>query len=483
MQEAQGPAWPHHIGILNDYVRIPYANGSSFASQRLYREFVRRGHQVTVVGPHDPLATARELPRRHLMVPAIPLRNHPGVQLPLPSRAALRAGVQADFDVLLGQTGSAFTEYGVFLRLAKRVPFLCVNTIHLPSVYNVVLPDWLNRSARVRRFLEQWAVPKLEKQAAATYNRSDGLIVLSEGLKHYWQDRGVHVPISVIPRSIDVQMFEAPGDSDPFDPTAKRGGRLLVLCRHTREKAIARLLCIFAQQIAPYAPDATLTLVGDGPDHDAFRALAHELGVAHRTFFPGECAASMAPVWYRHADLFVYTSLSETYGQVISEAAWCGLPAVAFADGMGVSHQIEDDETGMLIEPQPETQANLAFAAATLSLLMNPVRRRAVSEAARRRAQSLCTPQRAIAKHYEAFELAREHCRSQAPSSTFMARNRALGRWSVTHMLAYLAGLMRPPAVVNRHKRLAPLWDETEQALRDLGLPLQAAPLHEPYVA
>ena len=31
-------AWPRRVAIMNDYVRIPYANGSSFASQFLYRE-------------------------------------------------------------------------------------------------------------------------------------------------------------------------------------------------------------------------------------------------------------------------------------------------------------------------------------------------------------------------------------------------------------------------------------------------------------
>jgi hypothetical protein len=46
--------FPQRIGILNDYVRIPYANGSSFASQLLYREFSERGHDVTVIGPSDP---------------------------------------------------------------------------------------------------------------------------------------------------------------------------------------------------------------------------------------------------------------------------------------------------------------------------------------------------------------------------------------------------------------------------------------------
>ena len=55
---------PRHIGIINDYVKIPYANGSSFASQFLYREFTRRGHDVTVFGPRDPKAVGEELPRR-----------------------------------------------------------------------------------------------------------------------------------------------------------------------------------------------------------------------------------------------------------------------------------------------------------------------------------------------------------------------------------------------------------------------------------
>ena len=77
------------IGILNDYVRVPYANGSSFASQLLYREFSARGHDVTVIGPHDPEATSADLPRNHLFLPSLPLRMHPGVHLPLPSRESL----------------------------------------------------------------------------------------------------------------------------------------------------------------------------------------------------------------------------------------------------------------------------------------------------------------------------------------------------------------------------------------------------------
>src|SRR5688572_30060789 len=113
---ASSRGWLGRIGILNDYVRIPYANGSSFASQLLYREFRKRGHDVVVIGPHDPVAEPAELPREHVSLPSLPLRNHPGVRLALPSRAALAALLRDPPDVVLGQTGSGLLELGVWLR-------------------------------------------------------------------------------------------------------------------------------------------------------------------------------------------------------------------------------------------------------------------------------------------------------------------------------------------------------------------------------
>src|SRR5262245_34542282 len=98
-RKALSPNGPLRIGILNDYVRVPYANGSSFASQLLYREFSRRGHDVTVIGPHDPEAAAADLPRHHVALPSVPLRIHPGVHLPLPSREALSEVKRQNLDL------------------------------------------------------------------------------------------------------------------------------------------------------------------------------------------------------------------------------------------------------------------------------------------------------------------------------------------------------------------------------------------------
>jgi len=451
-----------HIGILNDYVRVPYANGSSFASQLLYREFSARGQRVTVIGPHDPEATSADLPRNHLFLPSLPLRIHPGVHLPLPSREALAEVARQNFDVVLAQTGSGLTQLGVWLRRTHGVPFLCVNTIHLASVYDVLLPDRLHDSPRFTEFCKQRVVPWVESKLVGTYNDSDGLIVLSEGLAQYWRDRGVTVPIHVIPRCIDPKIFDVNEPEDPFPAGAARGHRLLCVCRHTREKSVSRLLEVFAELIAPAVPDATLTLVGDGPDHDVFRAQALELGIADRTYFPGEQSLTEVARWYQHADVFVYASLSETYGQVIGEALWSGLPVVAFEDGMGVSQQIENGKNGILVPPGPdERAANWRFAGEVATLLREPSRRQALAQAARRRSHDRSRIDDTMERYYAAIESAREHCLRTLHGQ----RSRAflpLARWAAIHVATAALGTLRPPAVVNRNQRRPPAWDGIE---------------------
>lgn len=458
-EPAVAPSWPARIGILNDYVRVPYANGSSFASQFLYREFKKRGHRVTVIGPDDPETRPADLPERAVSFVSLPLRNHPGVHLALPSRRRLRRLEREQLDVVLAQTGSALLEAGVWLRARRGVPLVCVNTIHMPSVYNVVLPQSLYRTRADDAFREH-LVPWIEQQMVSAYNQSDGLVVLARGLKRYWEDRGVRVPIHVVPRAVDAAVFDADPGPDPFPSAAKRGARLLVVCRQTREKGVAELLEIFAKFVAPVAVDATLTLVGDGPDRDTFVELAERLGIEQRVFFAGEQPLGQIPSFLKHADVFVYTSLSETYGQVVSEAQWCGLPVVALADDMGVSQQIQDGETGFLIAPtgDPE-QVKWRFAKAVLRLLHEPRERERLSHDAATRVRQRARIDVSVARYYEAFAVAREHHARTMNGADPGGEARSLARWTGLHLTLAGVGLLRPPGILNRNQARQPSWD------------------------
>lgn len=457
--------WLRNIGIMNDYLRVPYANGSSYASQLLHRELSARGHRVTVVGPNDPAARPEELPPSRVELASIPLRNHPGVQLAMPSQAGLESLGKAGLQLLIAQTCQAMLFAGVWLRRTHGVPYVCVNTVHMPSVYNVMLPDMLLQSASARNLFQDKLVPWVESHTVEVYNESDCLIVLSPGLERYWRKLGVTAPIRVIPRAIEPSVFENGDGADPFEPEATRGGRLLVVCRHTREKEIDRLLEIFAHHLAPARPELTLTLVGDGPDHESFIRKAAALGVEGRTFFAGERSLSEIPRWYRNADLFVYTSLSETYGQVISEALYSRLPVVAFDDGMGVSGQITDGVDGYLVDPRAE-DGDATFAARVLDLMGDAGKREAFAAGARRLALRRCDRTRIVDRYYEAFEEARAH-RTAAGDSVYKDTTALLARWTFMHGLTGAIGLMRKPAELNRRKSPTPTWELSQTSFAD----------------
>ena len=455
--EAPKAAWLQRIGIVNDYLHVPYANGSSYASQLLFRELGRRGHDVTVVGPRVKDADPGALPTNRVELTSLPLRNHPGVHLPVPTFSGLRNLSGKSLDLLLVQASTGVLEIGAWLRHRKRVPMVSVNTLHMPAVYNVILPDRVNQSPWVQGFLEKRLIPAVERSKASMYNAGDGLIVLSPGLKRYWEHYGVNVPIHVIARAVNRDVFDRDDGVDPFPAGAKKGGRLLVVCRHSREKGVSELLEIFASKLLPAQPELTLTIIGDGPDHETFRNEAKGLGVEGSTFFLGEQPIESMARWYRAADAFVYTSLSETYGQVVSEALWCGLPVVALADDMGVSGQVANDADGFLIEPG-RADTHDRFAEAVLSLVrLDGLREQMKSEAVRR-ARERCDVDRCIARYYNAFESAREHAQ-QGKFESALTSSLRLGRCMTLHGLAALLGLLRPPATLNRNRAKTGDWE------------------------
>src|SRR5579872_5006538 len=72
---------PLRIAILSDFVRIPYANGAAFQTRYLYQELRRCGHEVTVIGPHDPDAKPEELAPGTVALPSVPLASYPGLHI------------------------------------------------------------------------------------------------------------------------------------------------------------------------------------------------------------------------------------------------------------------------------------------------------------------------------------------------------------------------------------------------------------------
>lgn len=453
---------PLRVAILSDFTRIPYANGAAFQTRFLYQELRRCGHEVTVIGPRDPDARPDELAPGTVGLPSLPLKTYPGLHIPMPLERWVYDPSRWNFDLVFAQATSLSLHFGVWLRKMRGIPLICVNTTHLSAAYDVLLPESVKRLGWVNTALELALKRPCEKHFAGIYNDSDGLVVLSEGLRSYWRERGVTCPIHVIPRAVQPAIFDRPLGDDPYThlagagDAAWRGSRLLCAGRHTREKGQDRVIRIFARHIAPSDRDATLTLLGEGPDTEFYKRVAHDEGVGDRVFFPGEVAFTQMPDYYAYADLFVHASLSETYGNVMGEALWCGTPTVAFADGMGVSSQIKGGVNGLLLSPgkghREEQEADAAFGRAVRELLADPQERARLGKAASKMARDRSSPIAVQTRIADAFRHAQEHaaaCRI-APAAEgprvlqWMKTFEHFRSWAAINGGLYLVGHLRP---------------------------------------
>ncbi len=400
-----------HIGILTDYPVATFANGPALATQALKRYLEARGHKVTIVGPNPGIDDPAAQPGS-VLLGSVRLRAHPGVQIPFPwPQTAFDNSPK--FDVIHSHSNSLLMHWAPMMRQLHGVPCVGTNTIYLPAFAQHLLPNKLYENETFRRF---WVglSDSIERKFANCYNAGDGLIVQCLALANYWKGKGsLTVPLHVIPRPIDVVMFDRTLGADPYKANFPKGKRLITVGRHAREKDIDKVLKAFAQYVLPAHPEASLTLVGDGQEHKVLQQLAESLGIAHRCDFVGERPHKDLRDFYGHADLFAYASLSETYGQVISEALWCGAPVVAIDDGMGVAYQCQSGHDSFLVEPGPGEIA--ALGGKLVQLLSDDRLRAEFSQNAAARARTRVAPDVVYAMYEAAYQSAIDNLAAHPP--------------------------------------------------------------------
>jgi len=96
--------------------------------------------------------------------------------------------------------------------------------------------------------------------------------------------------------------------------------------------------------------DATLIIIGDGPERKRLEKMTVDLGIRDNVSFTGW---KDNPFKYmRDMDVFVLPSLWEGFSNVILEAMACGVPVIASDSKGGVREAIRDGENGLLIESE-----------------------------------------------------------------------------------------------------------------------------------
>jgi glycosyltransferase involved in cell wall biosynthesis/predicted metal-dependent phosphoesterase TrpH len=168
-------------------------------------------------------------------------------------------------------------------------------------------------------------------------------------------------------RGVDTDRFSPEkADRDAFPGELK----VLYAGRMTREKGMDLLAESFLRAHGA-DPRLHLLLAGGGPEEDELRERLGE-----RASFLGWLGGEELACAYASADAFLFVSRTDTYGQVILEAAASGLPVVAVAEG-GPAALVENRHTGLLCRPDPDH-----LAGALLQLASSPTLRHHLGAAA-----------------------------------------------------------------------------------------------------
>ena len=158
--------------------------------------------------------------------------------------------------------------------------------------------------------------------------------------------------LQVIGRGVDEKRFSPVHRSEELrrqwgvqvdDPVALHVGRLAA------EKNLPLVLRAFAA-MRECRPRARLVMVGDGPLR---RTLERSAGPG--VHFAGELRGDRLAAHYASGDVFLFPSLTETFGNVTLEALASGLIVVAY-DMAAASVHIEHGVSGLLAQPGDEQQ-------------------------------------------------------------------------------------------------------------------------------
>ncbi len=175
------------------------------------------------------------------------------------------------------------------------------------------------------------------------YNRCDLVTAPSEAILRELSQAGITVRTRYLSNGIDLSRFTPKEDYGTF------GHRLLHVGRIGFEKNVDVLVKAMPL-ILESVPQASLTVVGDGPAMASVSLLVKELDLQDKVILRGYVPHPRLPDIYRQHDVFVTASTMETQGLVILEGMSCGLPIVG-VDSHAIPDLVKSGVNGFIAKP------------------------------------------------------------------------------------------------------------------------------------
>jgi len=210
--------------------------------------------------------------------------------------------------------------------------------------------------------------------------RADALI--ADGWAAEQVPRTLGLPVARVSKGVDAERFQPNGASMRASLRLDDRRVVLTVARLVPIKRVELLVEAFAA-VRARVPEAHLVVVGEGPERDAIRQRAADVGVLDAMTFVGSIAHRETPAFYRAADVFALSSDFDNSPNVIPEAMASGLPIVS-TDAGGVRQFVDEPEGGAIV---PRGDA-AALARALERYVVSPSESRAAGVYNRRKAAS-----------------------------------------------------------------------------------------------
>jgi glycosyltransferase involved in cell wall biosynthesis len=357
------------IGVVTE-TYPPEINGVANTMRHLVEGLTDRGHAVQLVRPRQPGAGMgrADPPSRveEVLVPGLPIPGYQGLRFGLPVFWRLR---------------------GLWRRCPPDVLYIAtqgpLGHAALGAARLLGIPSVTGFHTQFHQYSRHYGLGLLTRPIARTlrqfHNRSDATLVPTRELETELAAQGF-ANVHRFGRGVDVGLF-SPARRDHRLRAAWGLGpddlAVLYVGRVAAEKNLELARKTF-EAIAAACPGARFVVVGDGP------ALPHLQRDHHRFVCTGAQVGEALAAHYASGDLFLFPSLTETFGNVVPEAMASGLPVVAF-DYAAAHAAIVCGLNGVTVPPKDPA----GFVTAAVRIARDRERLRAMGAAARRAAEGM----------------------------------------------------------------------------------------------
>lgn len=329
----------------------PEVNGVAVTLAKLVQSLSHRNHDVQLIRPRQAKTDfpLQDSSLEEVLMRGMPIPRYPELKLGLPSKKTLlKAWTLRRPDVVHiateGPLGWSALQAAKVLKLPVTSDFR-TNFQSYSKHYGV---GWLRKPivAYLRKF----------------HNATSCTMVPTQELMRTLGENGF-VNLKVVARGVDTQLFNVHKRDLNLRHSwgATDSTRVLIsVGRIAPEKNLEQVLKTY-EALCFMGESVKLVMVGDGPLKAQFQQRFPSI------IFPGMLAQSELAAYYASADLFVFPSQTETFGNVTLEALASGIPVLAF-DCAAARDWVKPNSNGWLVdENNPD-----GFAAQALAVMRQP---------------------------------------------------------------------------------------------------------------